>query len=183
MNDQSPFALPYLKEIFEKLRRGRHICAEDGNLFYALRDNIGAFTELFHHLGFRLESHSRGFYYFQGEGSLTDTSNRMAVFVFIIMEYLAGEGEAVEEGMMTKTFVIDDLPHLKSDRYRTYMNEVGIVDEDELITVINNIEYYGFITRKANAFHFRVPAYRFLDICMQLLKMESAAPSANGQSV
>ena len=178
----SPFALPQLAEIFNELRRGRHLCPEDGALYYALRDHIDSFRDLFRHLGFRLEFHSRDFYYFRGEGSLSDTASRMAVFFFILMEHLAGRGEAVEEGMMSGTFAVADLPHLNSDRYRTYMHEAGVDDEEGLLTVIRNLERFGFLQRREGHFRFRSPAYRFFDLCLEILRTGPAAAEPSDEA-
>jgi hypothetical protein len=168
----SPFDLPYLAGIFNDLRRGRHICPEDGVLYYTLRDHFDAFLDLFRNLGFNLESHSRDFYYFRGEGSLSDAASRMAVFFFILVETLAGQGEAVEEGIMSGTFEITDLPHFKSDRYRMYMHEAGVDDEEGLMNVIRAMERLGFIQRRERSFRFRAPAYRLFDLCVLILKAE-----------
>lgn len=179
-SSDSPFALPHLAEIFNELRRGRHLCPEDGILYYSLRDLNESFTDLFRRLGFRLEYHPRDFYYFRGEGSLSDTSSRMAVFFFILMEYLSGQGEAVEEGIMSGTFEIADLPHLKRDRYRTYMHEAGVDDEDSLLNVIRNLERFGFLQRRGGSFRFRAPAYRFFDICLAILRDGAKAEASTG---
>lgn len=165
MNNKSPFALPHLEEIFQLLCRGRHVCAEDGNIYFALHDNAAAFEELFTHLGFKMEVHSRDFYYFRGGKSLSTKSERMALFIFILMEHLDGQGEAVEEGILTKTFSIADLPHLCSERYRSYMEEIGIEDDDGLSSIVASLEKIGFAQRKGDTFRFRSPVYRFFDIC------------------
>jgi len=170
--NKSPFALPHLKEIFDKLRRGRHICAEDGVFFYDLKDNLPAFTDLFSNIGFRLETHQRDFFYFHGEGNLSETSIRMGVFVFILMEHLTSIGEPVEESVMTKTFAIGELPHLKSERYRAYMAEAGVDSEDALANIIANLDNLGFARRRGDAFVFRAPVYRFFDVCLKLAKPE-----------
>ena len=85
MSETGPYDLPYLDEIFDQLRRGRHLCAADGKLYRALRENLEAFQELFHHLGFRLKVHQRDFFYFRGKDSLSPQASRMAVFVFILI--------------------------------------------------------------------------------------------------
>lgn len=175
MNLENGYALPNLKEVFDRLRRGRHICAEDGVLYHALRDNTSAFSDLFKQLGFRLENHPKEFYYFHGEGDLSETTSRMAVFVFILMEFLANQGEAVEQGIITKTFALEELPHLKSERYRTYMKEAGIEDEEDLVNVVNNLERYGFAQKKQSSFRFRAPIYRFFDVCHRILKLDENA--------
>jgi hypothetical protein len=116
MTEVSPFALPHLGEIFDVLRRGRH----------------------FHHLGFRLVVHQRDFFYFRGKDSLSPQASRMAVFVFILIESLADQGEPVVDTLMTRTFTIADLPHLKGARYRAYLQEAGPSDEDELRGIVSN---------------------------------------------
>jgi len=62
VSSHDPFDIPMLSEIFEVLRRGRHICSEDGDLYWAVRDNLDALEGLFYRLGFRLEAHPRDFY-------------------------------------------------------------------------------------------------------------------------
>jgi Condensin complex protein MksE len=171
--NKSPFELPYLAAIFNDLRRGRHICAEDGVLFSTLRDHFDSFSDLFRNLGFSLESHSRDFYYFRSsEGSLSDSASRMAVLFFILVETASGKGEAVEDSIMSGTFEIGDLPVFKSDRYRMYMHEAGVDDEEGLMNVIRSMERLGFVQRRERSFRFRVPAYRLFDLCVQILKAE-----------
>jgi hypothetical protein len=172
MTDVSPYALPHLEEIFQKLCRGRHICAEDGTIYHALHDNAASFVELFNHLGFHMETHPRDFYYFRGGKSLSETSARMALFIFILMEHLEGQCEPVEESMLTKKFSIDELPHFNKERYRLYMKESGVEDIDALAGVINSLEKFGFALQRGDSFRFRAPVYRFFDICHTILKQD-----------
>lgn len=167
----SPFALPHLAEVFEALRRGRHICPEDGRLYRALRDHQEAYIDLFYHLGFALEVHSRDFYYLQGRDNLSLQASRMAVFIFILVESLADRGEPVVDSLMTQTFYISELPHLKSARYRAYMQEAGAAGEDELLAIVRQLERFGFAQRLGHeGFRFRAPAYRFFDLCHDVLQ-------------
>jgi hypothetical protein len=173
MSPPNPFALPRLKEVFEALRRGRHLCPEDGDLYWALRDHHEAFRDLFAHLGFRLEAHPRDFFYFAGEGGLSDASSRMALFAFILIEALADQGAAVEESLMTRTFSLPELPHRKGERYRAYLKEAGVEGEEGLDGILRNLERFGFAHRTGKtSFRFRPPAYRFLDLCHQVLAEE-----------
>jgi hypothetical protein len=169
MSEASPFNLPYLEEIFQHLCRGRHICVEDGNIYFALHDNAAAFQDLFNHLGFEMEVHSRDFYYFKGGKSLSGRSEKMALFIFILMEYLEGQGESVEEGILTKTFSISELPHFSTERYRGYMKEIGIEDSDGLAAIVSNLDKFGFAQRRGDIFRFRSPIYRFFDICSSIV--------------
>lgn len=170
MTEASPFDLPHLGEVFDVLRRGRHLCAADGKLYWALRDNLDAYQDLFHHLGFRLQVHQRDFFYFRGRDSLSLQASRMAVFVFILIESLSDQGEPVVDTLMTRTFSIPDLPHLKSARYRDYLKEAGATSEDELRGIVRQLDRFGFIQRQTDeSFTFRTPAYRFFDLCIEIL--------------
>jgi len=180
----SPFALPRLKEVFEALRRGRHLCAEDGDLYWALRDNLDAYQDLLGHLGFRLAAHPRDFFYVEGEGNLSEASARMALLVFILVEHLADQGAAVEESLLTRTFQVAELPHLATERYRAYLKEAGVEGEEGLEGVLRNLERFGFLRRTGGAgFRFRTPAYRFLDLCHRVLQEapEAEAPDGAGE--
>ncbi|OKY76482.1 MAG: hypothetical protein BM485_04425 [Desulfobulbaceae bacterium DB1] len=171
MSRNSPFALPHLNEIFDNLRRGRHLCAEDGGIYLSLRENLDAFQDLFKHLGFRLEVHPRDFFYFRGKDSLSPQASRMALFVFILIESLADHGNPIVDTLMTQTFSIPDLPHLKAARFRTYLKESGVVDGDGLLGIVRQLDRFGFCQRLSdNTFRFRAPAYRFFDLCLEVLK-------------
>lgn len=176
MPASSPFDLPKLQEIFDELRRGRHLCAADGELYRALRDNIAAFQDLFGRLGFRLQAHQRDFFYFRGQDSLSPQASRMAVFVFILIESLSDQGEPVVDTFMTRTFTLADLPHFKSARYRAYLKEAGVPKEEDLHGLLRQLERFGFIQRNTeSSFTFRTPAYRFFDVCIDILNREEGS--------
>ena len=172
------YDLPYLSEIFDALRRGRHLCATDGKLFRALRDNIEEYQHLFQALGFKLEVHNRDFYYFRGKDSLSPQASRMAVFVFILIETLSDQGEPVVDSLMTRTFSVSELSHLRSARYRAYMKEAGVTTEDDLRGILRQLDRFGFIKRHSeNSFSFSTPAYRFFDVCIEILSREETQKS------
>jgi hypothetical protein len=124
---------------------------------------------------FRLVVHQRDFFYFRGKDSLSPQASRMAVFVFILIESLADQGEPVVDTLMTRTFSIPDLPHLKGARYRAYLKEAGAADEDELRGIVRQLERFGFIQRHTeDSFTFRTPAYRFFDVCIEILNRDEA---------
>ena len=183
MSDDSPFSLPHLSEVFESLRRGHHLCAEDGKLYWALRDNLAAYQDLFRHLGFRLEVHPRDFFYIRGRDSLSPIASRMSVFVFILIEALADQGEQVVDTLMTRTFSIPELPHLKGARFRTYLKEAGATSEDDLRGIIRQLERFGFAQRLTDdTFRFRTPAYRFFDLCIEILnRHDKQSPQEEGK--
>lgn len=164
------FDLPHMEEVFDALRRGRHITLRDGELFQALQNHHEEYTELFGNLGFDLVHHSRDFYYFRDRNNFTDRASRIAVFMFILVEWLADQGEPVEETIMTRRFDVDDLPHLESERYVDYMREAGVRDRDDLVRVIQSMARFGFARRTGGGtLEFAPPIYRFLEMCMDMI--------------
>jgi hypothetical protein len=102
----------------------------------------------------------------------------MAVFVFILIEFLSDQGESVVDTLMTRTFSVVDLPHFKSARYRAYLKEAGISREDDLHGLLRQLERFGFVQRNTdNTFNFRAPAYRFFDICIEILNRDEGNQS------
>lgn len=162
-----------MAEIFDALRKGRHICLEDAALFLALRDNRNAYETLFTNLGFKFQEHSRGFYYFNGDAQLSDSAERMAVFMFVLIEALATQGDPVEEALMTRRFDPRELPHYQSARSRQYMVEVGLPSAEDLSNLLKNMERLGFVeVAPDGTFRFRLPACRFLELCTEFIPAE-----------
>ena len=161
--------LPNLAAVFEALRRGRHICMADGPLYGPLKSHAEQFTALFAQLGFELVHHPRDFFYFVDCGNFTDLSARMAVFMFILIEDLADRGDAIEETVMSRHFRCAELPHLTADRYRRLMREAGASESADLEHLVQTMERFGFVDRLADdSFTFRPPAYRFLDLALDM---------------
>ncbi len=150
------------------------ICVrQTANSIGLLRENLDAYQNLFHHLGFRLQVHQRDFFYFRGKDSLSLQASRMAVFVFILIESLSDQGDPVVDTLMTRTFSVPDLPHLKGARYRAYLKEAGASSEDDLRGIVRQLERFGFIQRHTDdSFTFRTPAYRFFDVCIEILNRD-----------
>ena len=84
-NSDSVLELPHLAEIFEGLRRGKHISARDGDFFQNLKHQGSLYESLFARLGFKLVRHIRDFFYFFDTTNFTDLSARTAVFMFILV--------------------------------------------------------------------------------------------------
>ena len=166
--------LPELKVVFENLRSGRHISSSDGSLYRALAENEEEFRTLFESLGFRLVRHQRDFFYFGGGGGYSSFGTRISVFFFILVEWLAERNEQLVEALFTREFAIPELPHYQRDRYRRYMAEAGMESEDSLLNLIARMERLGFVQRTGErSFSFRHPAYRLLDLCMEVQEKES----------
>lgn len=171
--------LPHLAEVFDALRRGRHIYLRDGELFRDLQQREALYTELLAMLGFKLVRHPRDFFYLFDASNFTELSERMAVFMFILVEHLSDRGEAVEETVLTRQFSYADLPHLQAERYQTYMREAGVATTEELSTVVRNMERYGFARSvDETSFRFEPPVYRFLDLCMELSRQAGKVEKA-----
>lgn len=168
-NSNSVLELPHLAEIFENLRRGKHVSTRDGDIFQDLKRQGRLYEALFARLGFKLVHHPRDFFYFFDTTNFTDLSARMAVFMFILVESLADKGASVEEAVLTRRFAYKDLPHLQGDRYQTYMREAGIMNAEDLAAIVRTMERFGFARRAdEETFTFEVPIYRFLDLCMDM---------------
>jgi len=168
MHETSPFALPNLKEIFKQLRTGRHIAIEDGIFFQDLIKHEAIFSDLFENLGFELEKHAKGFFFFRGDEKVGDSAASMALFMFILVDFLAGKGAPIEESIMSNEFTLDELPHLTAERYVILMKEGGVSDDEGLGRLLKRMERLGFISYKESCIRFRTPAYRFLDLCLQI---------------
>lgn len=80
MANSDAFDLPHLEDVFEALRRGRHLALRDGELYEAVNKHQEAFTDLFARLGFQLVRHQRDFYYFRDRSNFTElTADRKSV--------------------------------------------------------------------------------------------------------
>jgi len=174
--------LPHLAEIFEALRRGRHIDIDDGALYVDLKAKVDAYTAMFTQLGFELKHHARDFFYFLDHDNFTDLSTRMAVFMFVLIEHLADRGDPIAETLMTRRFRYEELPHLVGDRPRRLMAEAGATTPEDLELIVSRMERFGFTRREDDeSFVFRAPAYRFLDLCLDMATAPEPAAADEGE--
>ena len=188
MRDNEPnhpvLNLPCMAEVFEALRRGKHISMKDGETFLALKKHQEAYEQLFAKLGFKLVHHTRDFFYFLDNSNFTDLSAKIAVFMFILVEHLADQGDTVEDTVMTRRFAYTDLPHLHGERYQTYMREAGVTTPEDLAAIVRTMERFGFTRRMdAETFCFDVPIYRFLDLCMDMAAKAGKAEESPSETV
>ena len=168
------YKLPHLAEMFQMLQSGRHICFQDGEVYFALQDKLENYTAFFAALGFELISHPKDFYYFRMKGKVnTDSTKQIALFIFLLMEHLDRRENDLESALMDDRFYVNTLPHLKTERYRELMREVKITDEDGLVSVIINMQRYGIaIIHGRSSFEFRSPVYRFFDLCAEEITVQ-----------
>jgi chromosome condensin MukBEF MukE localization factor len=160
-------ALPHLSAVFDRLRSGRHLCADDGPLYLALRAEYAAYDAVFSALGFDLVQHERGFFYFQAEAELGKEATQLAVFFFVLVQAWADAGHDIESSAFDPGgFLIAKLPHFSRDSWGEIMSQSGTSNPEELDEVVRRLERYGFAERIGDdRFRFRTPAWRFLDLC------------------
>ncbi|MGH7440573.1 MAG: condensin complex protein MksE [Polyangiaceae bacterium] len=162
--------LPHPDRLFEMLRSGRHLCADDGTLYVALRAEYDGYSRLFGCLGFELVESSRGFYYFRTDGDLGKEAAQLAVFFFVLVEFWGDTGGDLEATAFDPVgLAVDELPHLTRETWRQCMAEADVHDFNDLAEVVRRLERYGFATEAGpGRFRFRTPAWRFLDLCAEV---------------
>ncbi|MEZ4806266.1 MAG: hypothetical protein R2815_02170 [Flavobacteriales bacterium] len=178
MND-----LPYLKEVFERLRRGTHLSPEDEPEFSAVSGNPEAYIEYFARIGLTLVHHHKEFFYFEPDvgDNIPDTLPRIAAFSYIMVDHVTSEGRSVDDYLLTNIFLVFKLPHFNYDRYADLMRQVGVKDEMELKLVLRYMDRIGWVKFVGEEeFRFLRPFHRVLDKCIALTEKQSIEPSPTG---
>ncbi|MCK9382941.1 MAG: hypothetical protein M0P95_18000 [Sulfuritalea sp.] len=157
-----------LDDIFREFSRGRHLSAQDGDIYIALEQRPDDYILLFGRLGFELVHDARGFYYFAGSNrGIAGGIQRLALFVYILIDWLADSGESITEALAGKAFAVDALPHLASDRYRGYLAHVDVENADGLADIIRTMDNFGFAKQMGDgSFRFLPPVHRIVDACI-----------------
>ncbi len=169
-NEIDSFNLPELAPLFNELRKGRHICSEDGKLFAALCQHYELFEKLFDSLGFKLIRHPRDFFYFESEFSFKEMPTKIAVFMFILIENLAKQSRTIEEALLSGWIAIEDLPHETTTRYKRYMDDAGAT-VDKCISTLSRL---GFVEYQGGSkIRFKAPVCRFIDLCLIVLNQSN----------
>lgn len=172
--------LDKLEEIFRELSRGKHISAADSELFSALEKHPADYRSVFKKLGFDLVCDARGFYYFFGARSTANNVKRLALFIYIFIDWLADSGEGITAALAGKSFSLDQLPHLASERYRAYLLHVGIATQADINETIRTMENFGFLTQGDGNFRLLPPAHRIVDACVVAgLEIEKAVEESS----
>ena len=164
-------SLPYLKEVFDRLKRGCHLSPEDEPLFSALAGNFLAYAEYFAPLGMTLVRHERDFFYFEPDSQETVpiTLPKTAVFSYILVDYAANQGRSIEEFIMGQTFLVSKLPHFTLDRYAALLRQVEVYDPADLIGILKNMERVGWVKWLGEEeFRFLRPFHRVFSKCLEL---------------
>lgn len=159
--------LDHLADIFDDLRKGQHLCADDGPRFTSLHSRYDSYAALFKALGFELVKHDRGFYYFRAEAELGKEATQIAVFFFILVEAWSDAGQDIESVAFNPIgHRCSDLPHFTRESWRQCMTEAGVEGNPGLSELVRRMKNYGFTERiDEDMFRFRSPIWRFLDLC------------------
>lgn len=174
--------LPMLQQVFTELRKGRHICMEDGGLFDALSGNLDRYQSLFSAMGLNLVFHGRGFFYLDDE-SAPKSAQRIVLFTAILVETLDDSGVNLDMELTTIPIHPSNLPHLKHEKYQKVMAEADVRSEEDLFKVLDAMKRYGLAEPDKNGiWHFRTSAYRLLDILNMAGRYIQDAP-VSGASV
>ena len=179
-NTEQKIELPeHLKEVFGRLSRGFHLCPSDGELYRDLETNEATYRSLFDALGYSLSDGVGGYYYFNPGDTLNRSASKAAVFVLILAQFLADEGQdPVQAFGGIKIHHLSQMPHLMP-QYR-YIAEQAALDSEEAIRsiVFNTLVGLGFAERIGDdGFRFRPPIRRFIDqiVALRLLNEDGDA--------
>jgi hypothetical protein len=171
-------SLPYLKEIFQKLRLGHHLSPEDEPLFSAMTGNYDAYVSYFAPLGLTLIRHPREFFYFEPEENenMRETLARIAVFAFILIDDTANAGRPIEDFLLNNHFLVSKLPHFGLDRYANLLRQVEVEDTAGLRQILRNMERFGWVKFLTDdEFRLLRPFHRIFDKCLELSKDAATA--------
>jgi hypothetical protein len=172
-------SLPHLSDIFNQLTRGTHLSPEDEPFFSALAADFPAYAEYFKPLGFELIRHEREFFYFAptDPSRVVDTLPRIAVFSYILVDYAANQGQAIEEYILGRNFLLSALPHFSLDRYAGLLRQVDVFESGDLKRILDHLDRIGWIKWLGpDEFRFLRPFHRVLDKCLDLSRLAVASP-------
>ena len=172
--------LPYLRELFDRLKRGYHLSSEDEPMFSAVVANHEAYAAYFAPLGLKLVRHPREFFYFDPETteSVPETLPRIAVFSFILVDHAANAGRPIEDYLLNQHFLISRLPHFSLDRYATLLRQVDVDDDAGLKAILKRMEHLGWAKFVGEEeFRFLRPFHRVFDKCLELSALSSIGNS------
>ena len=175
-----------LSEAFRMLRKGQHVCRDDGPVWFDLRDNPDAYRTIFTALGYTLSDHPRGFYFFsEGQQSRPEVLSRLVYFFTCLFSDL--DQGRYEPGIIRwvdtladhefSITVLADGMFSANDRQRIF-SQLQVSPDNFEKAVIAPLCRYGIATRaKAGSLRFRQGVYRFVEF-FQTCADDSLAPTA-----
>lgn len=182
-----------LGEAFRLLRRGQHVCRDDGPVWFDLRDNAEAYRTVFRTLGYTLSDHPRGFYYFSdGQQSRPDVLSRLVYFFTCLFSDL--DQGRFEPGIIRWVDTLTDhnfsIPTLTdhmftaNDRQRVFA-QLQVRRETFEKAVIGPLLRYGIASRpQSGSIRFRQGVYRFVEFfqaCADGNAIQKAAAELTGE--
>lgn len=189
MNDTNPYSLPHLPEVFRALQNGYHFTIDDGDPYFALRDNRGSYEQLISALGYRLNEDARGYFYLTADEYARQSRkiNQITVFTFILAEHVwqtaSGGHDSIEASLLQSRWTIDELPHLSSERYLALLrqalgNRDSEVGHNEIRGMVRTMAEFGFVhfeDASRDGFRFRASIHRVLDLAYAALDTDTEA--------
>lgn len=171
---ENPFFIPGKQAVFEALTSGKHISLHSGELYRFLEEHMTDYITELETLGYTL-MHEQDFYYLQAreENKGSDYSKKALVFIAIMLESIAQSGrDMIETLYQSQGFERDRLPHFSTDRYRNYMQNLGIEDSKALNALLKSMHRSGFIEyhEPENLLRFLSPCQRFIQLALDVLE-------------
>ena len=164
-------AMTQLAPIFRELFKGYHLSRHDAALYAQLTQLQDEYRVLFKALGFTLVCDPRGFFYFvpdQAGAQVNKTAQRLALFTFILIEYIADLGRdpltVLDGGLLAR----DELPTLL-DKYKDLLLQAEVSSVEELEEkILRRMGQLGFVAEQNGQYRFLAPMHRFLDVCLSV---------------
>ena len=175
MSNIIPEELRNITEIFTKLSKGYHISKVDYDLYPELCEYQDYYDEIFEKIGFKLSSHSSGFYYFEsGKNSINTNGKVMALFIFFFVDFLANKNKDPYSSIIDDSFNIDSLQKDLIERYIDQIKLAGLnnAKSDFFDKAIKQFTQYGFAASEDGILRFKPPITRFLDTCIEIGKVK-----------
>ncbi len=172
--------LTQLAPIFRELFKGYHISRSSPELYTQLSNLQDQYRALFKSLGYELVCDSRGFYYFVPEqmgAQVNKTAQRLALFIFILVEHLADQGRDPLAVLDGGSLGRDELPPLL-EKYKDLFLQAEVTTQDELEEkVMRRLAQLGFASEDNGVYRFLAPMHRFLDVCLSVQQDRDLAAS------
>ncbi len=159
--------------MFRLLRKGRHICVEDGPNYRIIEQEEDRYHTVLDALGYELIHHAQGFYYIKGGTTFSSRSlQSITIFVFLLFQHLEDNKQGEPDhtwvrSLTTKRFLIDELPHFGTQQHRAMMASLELTRatlHQRVLRVLHQLGMLEFVDDRS--FRFRSPIYRFVDLCM-----------------
>ena len=169
--------LPQLDVLFKQLNSGAHLNRHLNNeLWVNLEKNSEQYIALFKALGFELIVDARGFAYFKTEQSNSNTNKltqRLALIMLVLFEYQANAD--IDLYQFEKWRIDAELLNALWQESNALLTAEEINNLSELTDVFDSGCRVGFMTKENSHYHLLAAVHRYLDLFMELQKLDKAA--------